>query len=82
MNARLYSLESEKTGKDSKVANDKICHVTGAIFLPYCIESRLIILNNVKKTKTKKHVVQCSLEIYSLPFSFLKWRTSPYSTTL
>lgn len=27
----------------SKVASDKICHVSGAIFLPYCIESRLVI---------------------------------------
>lgn len=26
----------------SKVANDK-SHVSGAIFLPYCIESRLVI---------------------------------------
>lgn len=42
MNARLYRMKGNNTNKP---AFEKICSVTGDIFLPYCIESCHIILN-------------------------------------
>lgn len=41
MNAGLYNME--RLVNSSKVATDKSCHITDAIFLPYCTENHLII---------------------------------------
>lgn len=56
MNAQLYSMELEKTGKLFQGGYDRICHVIQVLF--FCLTALkvvLLFLYNVKKTNKQKN---------------------------